>query len=588
MQHTRRVITRARRRRRVGRALHALGWAWLIAAVAAVLGAFGAAALGYVLLWWVYPVGFGVALVAAVAWAWTRPDPDRDLAGLLDEELGLKDRLGTALYAADQSDHPFAQSVIDEAENAARGAPVAEAVPVVLPDVWRWTVAAGAVALVLIVFLPGTFDPFGLNEKQQQAEAQREAELAAQQHIEEALNLIELDEPDEVDPAAQDPEDLMERLETVLSKRDLNTPEARQDAEAELSQLRDHLKELAEAQKAQDQAMQQSLSGLETSGRGPADRFIEALRRGDYDQARQALEEFANQLDNGDLSETQKEQLEQQLDELAEQLEAAAEQQQQAAQAAQQQIQQQLQNAGMSQQQAQQLAQQMTQQGVTSQQVQQQLQNAGMSQQQAQQLANQTQQARQQAQQCQGNGNASQNLSNALGQMSQAMKQGQSASSGSQSAQQQLGQMAEQMAQSQQMAHAQRKLQQAQQQLGQNAGMPGGTRSGVGGREAGNAEGGHPIGAERSGAGYNAVAVIDAQEGNGKVISSWQRGGEVAPGEATVQFQSAITEAQAAAERAVTDDRAPRRYHKAIERYFNRMPATPQGGEESASEGNGE
>ena len=51
--------------------------------------------------------------------------------------------------------------------------------------------------------------------------------------------------------------------------------------------------------------------------------------------------------------------------------------------------------------------------------------------------------------------------------------------------------------------------------------------------------------------------------------------GEMSPGQATVEFDQAVTEARTDAERAVTEDRVPRRYHGTVKDYFQQLPDSP-------------
>jgi len=68
---------------------------------------------------WLYGGAAGI-VVAAVAYAFQkRPDP-RQAAVPIDQKLGLKERISTALYIR-SSDDPFAQATIRDAEEAARG-----------------------------------------------------------------------------------------------------------------------------------------------------------------------------------------------------------------------------------------------------------------------------------------------------------------------------------------------------------------------------------------------------------------------------------------------------------------------------------
>lgn len=580
MQQITRTLARARRRLFVGRLVHRLGWALLAATVVCIVIALAAPALALPWPMWGYGGVYGGAIVLAWVLAALRPPSRRETAVMIDSRLGLKDRLGSALYVAEsEPDHPFRQTILEDAERAASSAALREAFPVEATAVWRWVPVTAALLAVLVVFLDASFDPFGLRKQKEQQLAEEQLEEQSQQQIEEAIALIEdIAPPDEEDA---DADDLMEQLEAMLSQRDLSNPQF--DDQAELSALQEKLDEVVQHQQDQLNAMQTAMSRLETEEHGPADRFVEAMRRGDFDAARRQLEKLAEQLDNGDLSPEQKQALQNQLDQLAEQLDDMAQQQQQQQQQAASSAAQQMQDAGVSQQQSQQIAQQMQQQGMTPQQMQQQLQDAGLTEQQAQQLAEQLQQQQQQMQQSQNNQSVSSNLGKALGQMSEAMKQGQKASPAGQPGQQQLGQMSQMQQQLNQMQQAQQQLQNAQQgaqgQQGTAGGSMPGAGRGVGGSKAGTGDGGNPLGEQRADPGRGSSAVADLQDGRGKVIASWQTRGDAATGEAKLQYDAAVTEAQESAEHAVTDDRAPRRYHRAIRDYFGNLPESPQGEE---------
>jgi hypothetical protein len=49
----------------------------------------------------------------------------------------------------------------------------------------------------------------------------------------------------------------------------------------------------------------------------------------------------------------------------------------------------------------------------------------------------------------------------------------------------------------------------------------------------------------------------------------------MAKGDPTVSFDAAVTKARGDAEQAVTEDRVPYPYHRAILDYFNQMPQQP-------------
>ncbi|MEM9415711.1 MAG: hypothetical protein AAGA29_09580 [Planctomycetota bacterium] len=132
--------------------------------------------------------------------------------------------------------------------------------------------------------------------------------------------------------------------------------------------------------------------------------------------------------------------------------------------------------------------------------------------------------------------------------------------------------MAQMQNQLQRMQQQQQAMQQAMQQLNQQ-----GAGGGQGGQPGqwGTAPGGNPYGQHSSYNPANTHAANDIQNGEGRVIATWTENGEMAAGEAQVEYNNAVTEARSAAERAVTEDRVPRRYHDSIRDYFESMPEAP-------------
>jgi hypothetical protein len=180
------------------------------------------------------------------------------------------------------------------------------------------------------------------------------------------------------------------------------------------------------------------------------------------------------------------------------------------------------------------------------------------------------------------NGNPNQNPSN--NQMQQ----------GAQQASQQLQQLAQMQQQMQQMRSQQSQLNQSMGQMAQNCN--GGRNSGftpnmfqpklgqnspernngTGGPKAGTGEGGNPLGQERHMAGYNTEAHSQATDGEGRVIASWMENGPMAKNAPVVEFNKSVTQARQEAEKAITEDRLPRQYQKAVHDYFNQMPQSPE------------
>ncbi len=598
MTATHRILGRARRRLVGQTTLRALGWSLLIASAVAAAAVVATQSFGVRLEWWAYAALGGVAVLVALLVGVTRRPQIAAVAVMVDDRLKLKDKLGTSLYAATLDDNELTRQVIDDAEQAAATAKVGQAFPVRPTKVWAWALGSAAVVALL------TLDPMGLYDsalqraeaKQAQADEAKELEELLAAAKEEAQKLAENPEERREDAAALEAADLDEQLEAMLTQRDLTNPEDQKEAAAEVSDLQEKFEEAIAQQQAAVDALQNTMSQLDPAETGPADPFADALRRGDFSAAQEELAKLADEMEAGDLSESQKQAMAQQMAQLAEQLDQLADQQQQLAEQAEQAANQAMQDAGLSQEQMDQLAHDGFDPAAVQQALEQALeQMQGMSQEEAQQMAQQLQQqmqeAMRQAQNSQNAGDAAEQLSQAMEQMSKAMQeqtqQNQQLSDAMQQMQQQLGECASEQGELGDMKSASQKMQEAMQKLagdGSQPGSPGPGQGGNGGQAnggvgpgEGDGSGGNPLGDERAPLGTASHASRDIQEGQGgRVIASWTRDGQMSKGESKLTFNQAVTEAQAEAERAVTEERVPKRYQKSIKDYFGNLPDTPE------------
>ncbi len=104
----------------------------------------------------------------------------------------------------------------------------------------------------------------------------------------------------------------------------------------------------------------------------------------------------------------------------------------------------------------------------------------------------------------------------------------------------------------------------------------GGTGQGGQGAAAGQGSGGNPLGEERPALETASRIERDIQDPRGgRVLSSWRRDGEPGEGTANLTFNQAVQEARAEGERAVSEQRVPKRYHRAIKEYLGNLPESP-------------
>ncbi len=566
--------------------------------------------------WWLDAgLGLLIVLLVPILVLLGRPD-DARVASLVDQRAQLKDRVASALYAQGLGNVPMAHQVVEDAARVAG--------QVHVPSTFRlrpggsWLAIPPVILAGVLVFFFLPQDLLGLGRARRQAaleqQAQRQAEAAARDEVVRAVNVVrQIEPPREAGQPDSDLTKLNEQLADI-TRQDLSSPRMRQEAVDRLAQVSERLGQQADAKQKLVETMQAALSRLDTGQPGPADRFADALRRGDYPAAARELDRLAREVQN--MSGPQKQQMMGQLQNLASQLAQMAQQQQAQAQQTQQQMQQSLQNAGLSGQAAQQVAQ-AAQKGASTQQLQQQLQQQGMSASQAQQMAQQLQQQNQQQQGRSRQGQSCNSMSQSLQQMAQGLKSGNGGQCSSAAGQgsQQLQQLAQMQQQLQQMRMAQQQAQQAAQRLsqgqfggqGMGAGGPSGGQAGgqsgggqmsflhnfqpgqnqrMGGNGVGGGigsePGGNPIGAERRLRGVQSEAQGDIGQGEGRVIASWLGPGQAGRGDPKVNFNKAVTEARADAEKALTDDWVPRQYYQSIKNYFDQLPQSPDQVQKSA------
>jgi hypothetical protein len=617
MTATQRVIANARTRLLLQTAVIWLG-RLLLAALAADLAMLlldRSALLAHHLAWWWYLLPLALALAVAPVIALARRPGDTAVAATIDHRLALKDRLGTALYARGREGDPFAPWVVADAERTAQQLALARAFPVRPSALWAWLPPIAAGLALLIALLPG--DLWGLQRQREQrllAARQKQDQIRqmAQHQAEAADTAVRVLDGLEQAGVPLAPQDKLDKAELAeLGHQQLTNPAGVRDAAAKVTQLNQRLADKADKAAASFEPVQTAMMRLPAPNPGPADAFAQALRSGDYAKAAKAIQDLAQQVQN--LPPDQREALRQQLATMADQLANAAKQNKATAAEAQQA----LQKAGVSADQAQKLAQQLASGQMNASQLQQQLQQQGMSSQQAQQLAQQLQQGQQNpqnqqqgdaGQQCKGLSQALQNMSQALGAPPTSQPGSQSASSSppegadsgaGQQQQQQVqgaadaaGRQLEQLAQMQQalkqMQESSAQMQQAldglmagnsgdQSRKGHSTGDQLTSREPGGG--AGDQPGGNPLGQERNplpNAMNNPVSDARDRGIQGRVITSWLGPqGKMAKSDPAVSFDTAVTKAKADAEQAVTEDRVPYPYHRAILDYFNQMPRQP-------------
>ena len=540
---------------------------------------------------WAFGAVFGVAVLASIFLAAKQRPARGEVARQVDQRLDLKDHLATAVFAAEQSSHPFAQVVIDNAEaRAEQITSLRSAFGYRLGRTWLYVLGCSAalcgVSLYLVLAQP---DPFGKRDQQLQQAARELQQKKTTEHMVQAnLKLQQINAKNVSRPKTLRQ---MKRQLDALSRKQIKTDAQRDKALEQLAQMRQRIIQQREQKEQQLRWMRNTMSRLNTTEDGPANNMLNAMQRGDFDAARLELKRLSSQMNNGQMTQPEKEKLSKQFSELEEQFRQAAAKQAAKQEQLQNNIRQSLEQAGLNEQQINQLSQQQ----FSPDQVQQMLEQAGQTAEQAREQSQQVSQQAQQMQQHQNQQQTSESLSQAMNQMCSACNntqgqpgdhatQGQQFSQAADAAQQQLAQMQQSQRQSSQMDQAQSQMQQAMQQLGQSGNTSpqspaSQSNSGTSpaqpanpqplpGTKASSETGSHPLGASRNTGRINSYTEKHLQQGDGKVLTTMQKDGATYVGDLTAEIAPNSKEAADHAERALNNNRVPKRFRKTLRNYF--------------------
>lgn len=348
MNDIRRVIRAAAWRLWIVSFLKALAVTLSAGLVGVILARMVEKSFGVAMPWRNIFIGAGAGvLLAGVAWSLVVRRKDPSVAREVDERAGLRESLSTAL-CVERSTDPWAKVVIETAQDRARRVRVAEAIPIKPPRFWPVPPATGLV-FALVWF---TFPQLDLTGKQavKRAEAAKKQEVVAvktelqadRDKLKEMLAKTKVEfKDDKPDPEGVNGQKTNEQDPESLRRQQLK----------QLTNLAEQLQQEKDGQKSADmQALKEAMQQLRQPGPGPMDELSRNMARGDFQKARQALEQLNKKIGDGSLSPDQKEQLKKQLENMAGQLDKLAQNQDELAKKMEQ--------AGMDKKTAEQLAQQ--------------------------------------------------------------------------------------------------------------------------------------------------------------------------------------------------------------------------------------
>ena len=297
--------------------------------------------------WALYCVSaaLGLGFLVAAVWTLLRSRSELDAAVELDLRYGLKERVASSLsLTPTAAKTPAGQALLSDTQRVVARLDVDQLFPVHWPR-RPWLPLAPAIVAFLSVML--------LDEPQAQSSLDPNAQKITQQQHENVTRELRK-HLKKLQKKAADNKDLKDAagLFQELEKQADNMAKARKpNRQKSLVQLNDLSKQLEKRRQelGSSQAMKKQFKNMNNLNRGPADKMVEAMKQGDWKNARQELDKLKQQLAAGKLDEQSKKDLEKQLQQIQKKLAAAADARQQAMKDLQKQIDQQKQRGNQAQ-----------------------------------------------------------------------------------------------------------------------------------------------------------------------------------------------------------------------------------------------
>jgi hypothetical protein len=548
---------------------HTLGWCVVVAATVWTLAMVidKLFALNLPLLW----CAGGVMVVAgavSVVWAWSRRASLVESATVLDAAAGLKERTSNGLFCMDQSD-PFAKATQADAESLNARLSVRSFIKLA----WPPSLSFAAVALVLAIGM--TWMPIGPLQPKETVAAE-DPFAATRVEVKKAeRRLSDLRDKVEKNPELGELKSKLKALEDLPVER-MDSPQAvRREVVKKMDAFTDDVRK----QLANDQTKMRELKQMFRSLRknqqpkSPTDRLSQALARGDFKSAKEAVKQLQEKLARmkSESDPDKLKQMKNKMNKLAKELDKAASQQKK-----KEQLQKELEKAGVDKETAKRALENLTKKDI--QKIQDQMKKKGASDQDARQMARK-------CQACNKAGSQGSKMAQAAQQAAQAMRGENSAMSDAsealdeiadqlnsmESLDQQISEMESLLNDAQDMKNEMAKSCNQCQGKGCSACRGGNGEQGQGGqgRKPGKGRGGRAREDETATRWVKERTPVFTTKGS--IISKMFVDGEQVKGEVATEAEDVLSAAEREATDAITKNKIPNQYNGPIKRYFSEI-----------------
>ena len=324
MEELKRQVRTAQRRLGVQRFVGVLGWCCFVGLSTALV------MIAVDKFWptgiepWVWPAG-GVAagFVAAIFWSIARGRGPVDAAIEIDRRFGLKERVSSTLAMSDQQrDSAVGEAVVRDAVRRVRRVDVPDRFPIspgkqlLLP----FLPAIGA-ALVWWLVSPAVVDnPAGADTSAIKKQISQSSDSLKRKLIEQRKRAKE--------EGLKDAQMLFQKLQEETEKLAATSEGDRKRALVKLNDLHQQM-ERRRQQLGGAEGIEKQLKQLENLGRGPAEKFLQAIAKGDLKNAVKEMDKLRSKMSKGELTPEDRKKLAEQLKQMQEKLEQIVEKQKQ-------------------------------------------------------------------------------------------------------------------------------------------------------------------------------------------------------------------------------------------------------------------
>jgi hypothetical protein len=324
MNQIRKQVARARRRLWLELLLNRLIRCWFVTLLAAAVAIAvpKLVAIESLPTWWTaawFGGALGVGLVVALSWTWLHGRSELDAAMEIDRRFQLKERIASSLSLPPEvTDTPAGRALVSDALRAIGRLEIDQRFRIDLGRAAWLPLGPALLALLLIAFVD--------NKQAQSSPDPASAKLTKQElnNTTESLRkqLVER-RKEAAKQGLKEAEALLLEMDKSVEKLAAKNNVDRKQALVKLNDLASQLNERRE-KLGGDNELKKQLAGMKDFSRGPADKLVEAMKSGQWDKAKQELENLKKQVESGKLDDASKKELQQQMKQLQEKLEQAA------------------------------------------------------------------------------------------------------------------------------------------------------------------------------------------------------------------------------------------------------------------------